>query len=115
VKESEMKLSESLKIIDAGWVRKPKGFRVRFQKMVGSELITDFVPEEAEAPLDSDVVAWRLAWKLSQATKSDISELSDGDIVNIYVVDDSGNPVRFYGTNGLKILNDSDNRKGAPE
>ena len=100
-----MKVNEALKLIDEGWVKKPKGFRVHFQKMVGSEWITDFVPGEEEKPLDSDVVAWRLAWKLSQAGKSNASEISEGDIINIYVVDDSGNPVRFYGTNELTVLN----------
>jgi len=100
-----MKVNEALEIIDEGWVKKPKGFRVHFQKMVGSEWITDFVPGEEEKPLDSDVVAWRLAWKLSQAGKSKTSEINDCDIINIYVVDDSGNPVRFYGTNELTVLN----------
>jgi len=100
-----MNVNEALKLIDEGWVRKPKGFRVHLQKKVNSELVTEYVPGEEEKPLDSDVVAWRLAWKLSQTTKPDISEISDGDIVNIYVVDDLGNPVRFYGTNELTILN----------
>lgn len=100
-----MKINDALKIIDAGWVRKPQGFRVHFQKLAGSETMTDYVPGIDKEPLDSDVVAWRLAWKLSQTTKPDISEISDGDIVNIYVVDDLGNPVRFYGTNELTILN----------
>jgi hypothetical protein len=100
-----MKISESLDIIDEGWVKKPKGFRVHFQKMVNSEWITDFSPGEEEKPLDSDVVAWRLAWKLSQAGKPNPTEISEGDIVNIYVVDDLGNQFRFYGTNELTILN----------
>ena len=43
-----MKVSESLKIIDEGWVKKPKGFRVHFQKRVGSEWITDYAPGEEE-------------------------------------------------------------------
>ena len=110
-----MKLSESLKIIYEGWVKKPKGFRVHFQKMVDSELMTDYVPGEEEAPLDSDVVAWRLAWKLSQATESDISGIRDGDIVNIYVVDDSGNAMKFYATNRLKVYNDSENKRSTRE
>lgn len=100
-----MKISESLEIIDEGWVKKPKGFRVHFQKRVGSEWITDYAPGEEEKALDSDVTAWRLAWKLSQTTKSDISEFSAGDMVNIYVVDDSGNPIKFYGKNALTVLN----------
>ena len=99
-----MKVSEAINIIDEGWVRKPKGYRVHFQKMVGSELVADYVPGEENAPLDSDVAAWRLAWKLSQTTQADVSEISEGDIVNIYVVDDLGNPVKFYGTNQLQVL-----------
>ena len=103
-----MKISESLKIIDEGWGQKPKGFRVHFQKMVNSEWVTDYTPGEEEGPLDSDVVAWRLAWKLSQAGKSNQQEISEGDIVNIYVVDDSGNPITCYGTGELTVLNECD-------
>jgi hypothetical protein len=94
-----MKVNEALKLIDQGWVRKPKGFRVHFQKKVNSEWVTEYVPGEGEALLESDVVAWRLAWKLSQAGKSNTSEINEGDIINIYVVDDLGNRVKFYGTN----------------
>jgi len=101
-----MKVSESLKVIDKGWVRKPKGFRVHFQKMVNSELITDYVPGEDESPLDSDVTAWRLAWKLAQATASDSTEQEGNGLVNIYVVDDMGHPVKFYGTNERKVYNE---------
>jgi len=101
-----MKISESLKIIDEGWVKKPKGFRVHFQKMINSEWVNDYAPGEEEAPLDSDVVAWRLAWKLSQAGKSTSPEMSEGDIVNIYVIDDSGNPIKFYGTGEFMVLNE---------
>ena len=100
-----MKVSESLKIIDESWVRKPKGFRVHFQKIVNSELVTDYVPGEDESPLDSDVVAWRLAWKLFQSTRSDSTEMGEDALVNIYVVDDRGQPVKFYGTNQPSILN----------
>jgi len=100
-----MKVSESLKIIDESWVRKPKGFRVHFQRLVNSELVTDYVPGEDESPLDSDVVAWRLAWKLFQSTRSDSTETGEDALVNIYVVDDMGNPVRFYGTNQPTVLN----------
>ena len=82
-----------------------KGFRVHFQKMVNSEWVTDYAPGEEEVPLDSDVAAWRLAWKLSQAGKSNPQEMSEGDMVNIYVVDDSGNPIKCYSTNECTILN----------
>ena len=100
-----MKVSEALKVNDDGWVKKPMGFRVHFQKRIGSEWITDHAPGEEEKPLDSDVVAWRLAWKLSQVGKSNPLGISEGDIVNLYVVDDSGNPIKFYGTNELTVLN----------
>ncbi|MCJ7542792.1 MAG: hypothetical protein MUO88_24345 [Desulfobacterales bacterium] len=100
-----MKISELLKIVDESWVKKPKGFRVRFQKLVESEFITDFIPDEDAALFDSDVVAWRAAWKLAQSTKSDKSKINEGDIVNIYVVDDSGNLVKYYATNQFEIFN----------
>ncbi len=100
-----MKLSEAIKTIDLGWVRKRKGFRVQFQKRINSEFVTEVVPNEEEKLLDSEVAAWRLAWKLSEATKSDSTESSDGDMVNICVVDDLGNPVAFYGTNLPRIFN----------
>lgn len=79
---------------------------MHFQKKVDSEWVVEYVPGEEEKPLDSDVVAWRLAWKLSQAGKSDTSEMNEGDIINIYVVDDSGNPIKFYGTNELTVLSE---------
>ena len=100
-----MKTSEALKIVDEGWVKKRKGFRVHFQKKIGSEFMTDYVPEEQQKPLESEVAAWRLAWKLSKATKSDGPEMGEGHIVNICVVDDLGNPVKFYATNEAKIYN----------
>ena len=100
-----MKLSEAVKIINEGWVRKRKGFRVHFQKKTGTEFITDYVPGEHQKPLDSEVAAWRLAWKLSEATKSNGAEMGEGDVVNIYVVDDQGNPVKFYATNEPKVFN----------
>jgi hypothetical protein len=98
-----MKTAEAMKIVDAGWVRKRKGFRVCFQKMEDSKLVTDYVPATEDAPFPSDVVAWRLAWKLSEATKSENREIQDGDIVNIHVVDDQGNRIVFYGTNDFEI------------
>ena len=41
-----MKTKEALKIIDERWVKKRKGFRVHFQKMVNAELKTDYIPPE---------------------------------------------------------------------
>ncbi len=100
-----MKINEALKVIDAGWVRKPKGFRVHFQKRAGAEIVTDYSPGLDDSPLDSDVVAWRLAWKLAQAAKGDSSEKADEAMFNIYVVDDAGNPIRYYATNQVQVFN----------
>ena len=103
-----MKTKDALKITDEGWVKKRKGFLVHFQKMVIAELTTDYVPPEEAKPLDSDVVAWRFAWKLSESTKTDRPEISDGDMINIYVVDEEGNPVNYYATNQPEIFNARD-------
>ena len=107
-----MKTKDALKITDEGWVKKRKGFRVRFQKMVNAELKTDYVPPEEAKPLDSDVVAWRFAWKLSKSTKTDRPEISDGDMINIYVVDEEGNPINYYATNKPEIFNARDVEQG---
>ena len=98
-----MKTKKAMEIIDKGWLKKPKGFRVHFQKVVNSKLITDYVPDSEDKPFPSDVVAWRLAWKLSSATKAKGPALKDGDIVNISVVDDNGESVIFYGTGKAEI------------
>jgi hypothetical protein len=103
-----MKVSEALKVIDDGWVKKPKGFRVHFQKQENSEWVTEYSPGEQEKPLDSDVVAWRLAWKLAEASNSDTPEDADGVFVNIYVVDDSGNPIKHYASNQFEVFNRTD-------
>jgi len=103
-----MKTNEALKIIDEGWVKKRKGFRVHFQKMVNAELITDYVPAEEVKPFDSDVLAWRFAWKLSESTKTVRPEIGDGDIINVYVVDEEGNPINYYATNQPEIFNARD-------
>jgi hypothetical protein len=93
-----MKISELLKVVDEGWVRKPKGFRVRFQTRKDGAWVTDSLPGENESLLDSDVVAWRSAWKLLQAANS-----GTGEYVNITVVDDRGEPVRCYATGDFDV------------
>jgi len=100
-----MKISEGLEVINKGWIIKPKGYRVKYQKLVDSELITGHSPDVEEKPLDSDVVAWRYAWKLYMATRSDSPGISDGELVNIFVVDDSDNPIKYYATNQLEVFN----------
>lgn len=98
-----MKINEALARIDAGWVRKPKGFRVRFDIYTEGRWDTDFSPEESDTPLDSDVTAWRLAWKLAQAGRPDTIRFKDGDLANITVVDDQGDRVRSYMTNAFEV------------
>ena len=98
-----MKINEALARIDAGWVRKPNGFRVRFDIYTEGRWKTDSSPEEGDAPLDSDVTAWRLAWKLAQAGRPDASRFIDGDLANITVVDDQGDRVRSYMTNAFEV------------
>ena len=100
-----MKVSELLKTTDQGWVKKPKGFRVHFQKLTDGGIVTDFVPGEEESGFDSDVVAWRSAWKLFQVSQSDHPECGNGKLVNIYVVDDEGKPVKYYATNQFDVFN----------
>ena len=100
-----MKVSTALKLIDKGWVRKKKGFRVRYETPADGEWATAHVPTDAEPLLDSDVAAWRLAWKLHQAAMPDAGEPPEGGLFNIHVVDEEGNPVPFYSTNHPHFYN----------
>lgn len=99
-----MEEKEALEIIDAGWSLKPKGFRVHFQKKVDGKWQTDYVPEQKY--YDSDVVTWRLAWKMYQATCNDSKTSQDDDmLVNIFVEDDAGNPIKYYATGQYEVFN----------
>jgi hypothetical protein len=100
-----MKISEGLEVINKGWIIKPNGYRVKYQKLVDAELITEYSPGLEDDLLESDVVAWRYAWKLYMATKSDSPEISDGELINIFVVDDLDNPVKYYATNQSEVFN----------
>ena len=100
-----MKIGQTLKVIDKGWIRKPKGFRVHYQRQTDTQLETEFTPELDDPPLDSDVAAWRTAWKLQQATLEDNAEFGEGRVFNIYVVDDEGALVKYYKTNAFKVYN----------
>ena len=103
-----MKIGQALKVIDEGWIKKSKGFRVHYQRQTGDQLETEYTPGVDDAPLDSDVAAWRTAWKLQQATLEENSEFGEGRMLNIYVVDDEGQPVRYYKTNEFKVYNPRD-------
>ena len=49
-----MKLADGMKKISDGWVRKPNGFRVKYEKIIDSETIVDYSPGLDDTPLDSD-------------------------------------------------------------
>lgn len=100
-----MNIKEFLAVVDKGWVRKPQGFRVHFEKMTPDGPVVDYLPGLDQNLQESDVVAWRLAWKLYQSTQSDDPEFGNGKLVNIYVVDEEGRPVKYYATNRHEIFN----------
>ncbi len=101
-----MQITAGLEIIKYGWVQKPKGFRVQYQKRAEGDLVTELSPPEGSALLDSDVVAWRYAWKLSMATRSDGDDLGPDELVNIHVVNDEGEKVIYYATGEYTVFNE---------
>jgi hypothetical protein len=103
-----MRIKEAMKRIDEGWVRRHKGYRVQFQTKVDSEWVTDHFPDLKEKALTSDVSTWELARRFSEAARNKGDETGELEMINIHVVDDLGNPVRFYGTNELMIYNEMD-------
>jgi hypothetical protein len=82
-----MKLSDAMSIIRHGGM-KPPGFRVHFEHKNGNILTSDYFPESDEAPFSSEESAWWYAEQFAQKTK--------GKCINIYVVDGSFVPVRYY-------------------
>lgn len=100
-----MDKKEALKIIDGGWIHKPKGYRVQFQKKEDDRWLEVSVPDKEQDVYDSDVVAWRIAWKLSQAARS---SNGDPEMVNIHVVDDAGAPIKYYATGDYHTFFQSD-------
>lgn len=56
-----MKVAQALKVMDAGWVQKKKGYRVYFETVSGEGTTADTMPGPKEAPLASEVAAWRAA------------------------------------------------------
>ena len=102
-----MKIADALKIIDNNWIEKSKGYRVCMQRREGSAWVTDYSPEETAAPLDSDVTTWRLAWKLAQCTPVRAEGPQEGDLVNIYVVDQDNNAIAYYASGEKEIFNAS--------
>jgi len=100
-----MKIADGLKLIENGWIRKPKGFRVRFHRRTEAGFEAGLSPPPEAAPLNSDVTAWRYAWKLWQATQAAAETEDPGALYNITVVDDQDLPFRFYGTGECETYN----------
>jgi hypothetical protein len=100
-----MELKKAMQMIGAGWIQRPRGFRVRFERRQGEQLVSDFFPSETETLLSSDVMAWELARRFAEATGKGATGEAEGAITSITVVDDKGSPVRFYGTNTIRVLN----------
>lgn len=100
-----MKLAEGMKLIADGWAKKPKGFRVRFSRMTDGELVAGYSPPLDGNPLDSDVTAWRYAWKLAMAAKPGADGIKEGNMVDVTVVDDQDSPVTYYVTNRPEVFN----------
>jgi hypothetical protein len=103
-----MKINNALQRIDSGWVNKPKGFRARFDIYTNGRWVADVSPEANAAPLDSDVTAWRLAWKLAQTSNLEPPHFKEGDLVNICVIDDRGERIRSYMTNEFDVYHPQD-------
>jgi hypothetical protein len=100
-----MKLKEATKVIKDGWVRKRKGFRIRFEKRVEDHWEEDFFPDKEESAIKSEVAAWEYARRFALSTRAERPGGTDGAMVNIWVVDDTGAPVKFYATNQAMVLN----------
>ena len=100
-----MKIADGLKLIENGWIRKPKGFRVRFHRQTETGIEAGLSPPTEAAPLNSDVTAWRYAWKLWQATRTAAEAGDTGALYNITVVDDQDRPFRFYGSGDFETYN----------
>ena len=101
-----MKIAEGLKIIENGWIKKPKGFRVSFQKWTETGIEADLSPPPDAAPLNSDVTAWRYAWKLAQSTPLVAGQPKPGDMLNIFVVDQDNQPIVYYATGENEKFNE---------
>ena len=100
-----MKVAEGLKIINEGWIHKPKGFRVKFHKQTETCIEPGLSPPAEAAPFTSDVTAWRYAWKLWQSTLDEHKTGTPGALYNITVVDDQDQPARFYATGKFEMYN----------
>ena len=86
--------------------QKPKGFRVSFQKQTERGIEDGLSPPTNAAPLNSDVTAWRYAWKLAQSTPIGADQPRPGDMLNIFVVDQDNQPIVYYATGENEKFNE---------
>ena len=100
-----MKIADGLKIIENGWIRKPEGFRVRFHQRTESGFAVGYSPPPEDAPLTSDVTAWRYAWKLWQATRNEAQSGETGGLYNIVVVNTENESIPFYASGKPETFN----------
>ncbi len=100
-----MKIAEGLEVIKEGWIKKPKGFRVRYHLRTETGYEFGYSPPLDATPMNSDVTTWRYAWKLWQATITKSESGEPGAMYNITVVDDEDRPYPFYATGELEIYN----------
>jgi hypothetical protein len=100
-----MKIGAGMKLISEGWIQKPKGFRVKYEKIVNSEKVVEYSPDQNDAPLDSDVTTWRYAWKLFKATEAGSSTGEQEELFNVHVVDENEQPIVYYVTGRKEIFN----------
>ena len=99
-----MKQADLLKPGDQAWIRKRKGFRVRSWQLVEEVRTEVLMPSESELPMDSELAAWRVAFKLSQ--NADVTADGLPVFINITVVDDLGEPISYYVTGQIQIFNE---------
>jgi len=103
-----MNLKKVYKIIDESREKKRTGYRIQFQQKVDSETLTITVPDLDKKSWESDVATWRLAWRLAETRQYDPPDINGGDSVNITVVDDEGNQIKYYATNQFEVFNQID-------
>jgi hypothetical protein len=99
-----MKQADLLKLGDQAWVRKRKGFRIRCYQLIDDVRTEALMPTESELPMDSELAAWRVAYKLAQNRDA----TADGQpvYIDITVVDDLGEPVPYYVTGQPQVFNE---------
>ncbi len=103
-----MKQIDVLKLGDKIWVRKPKGFRIQCSEYRDSERVDVTMPTPENPAMDSDVGAWRMAVKLSESGEAAADGLPQ--YTDITVIDDTGEPIKYYVTDSTQVFNPTGHR-----